>query len=225
MTDGDGHDHGQAGGDGEHASERVPDSERGHDHPAGGGGDDERRPVEDGQQAGDDAHHAGDAAVVRAAVVTVSSTRSLDDDPSGDLIADALTDAGHAVVTRELIRDEFDGVQGTVARLVNRRDVDVIVTTGGTGVTDDDVTPEAVDPVLGKRLPGFGEEFRRRSVAEIGAMGIVSRALAGVADGTVVVCLPGSESAVRTGMDLLEPVVGHLVGLAEDGNEDVDASD
>jgi len=150
----------------------------------------------------------------------VSSTRSLDDDPSGDLIADAFEAAGNEVVTRELIRDEFDGIQGTVVHLSNRQDVDVVVTTGGTGVTTDDVTPEAIEPILDKQLPGFGEEFRRRSVDEIGPMGIVSRALAGVAEGVVVVCLPGSESAARTGMALLQSVVGHLVALAAEGEQE-----
>jgi molybdenum cofactor biosynthesis protein B len=217
MTDGErGRETTSAGGDGEHASEHVADSERGHDHPT------------DEHGHADDAHHADDAAGVGAAVVTVSSSRTLDDDPSGDAIAAALEADGHAVVTRELVRDEFDGVQASISQLARREDVDVVVSTGGTGVTPDDVTPEAVEPLFDKHLPGFGEEFRRRSVAEVGEMGLVSRATAGVTKGTVVVALPGSESAATTGVALLTSVLGHLVALAapEDGDADeVDATD
>jgi molybdenum cofactor biosynthesis protein B len=217
MTDGErGQEHTPAGGDGEHAAEHVADSERGHDHPT----DD----VPDAHEHADDAHHADDAAGVGAAVVTVSSTRTLNDDPSGDAIAAALEADGHVVETRELVRDEFDGVQASVSQLARRDDVDVVVTTGGTGVTPDDVTPEAVEPLFDKHLPGFGEEFRRRSVAEVGEMGLLSRATAGVTEGTVVVALPGSESAATTGVDLLTSVLGHLVALA--GSDDgVDAHD
>ena len=201
MTDGErGQEPTSTGGDGEHAGDHVADSERGHDHAA----DD------------DHDHHAEDAAGVGAAVVTVSSSRSLDDDPSGDVIATELERDGHTVATRELVRDDFDGVQGTVARLVERDDVDVVVTTGGTGVTPDDVTPEAVEPLFDKHLPGFGEEFRRRSVDEVGEMGMLSRATAGIVDDAVVVVLPGSESAATTGIALLASVLGHLVGLATD---------
>ncbi|WP_227133488.1 molybdenum cofactor synthesis domain-containing protein [Halorubellus salinus] len=211
MTDGErGQEPTSTGGDGEHAGDHVADSERGHDHAT----DDDRG--HDHATDGDHDHHADDAAGVGAAVVTVSSSRSLDDDPSGDVIATELERDGHEVATRELVRDDFDGVQGTVARLVTRDDVDVVVTTGGTGVTPDDVTPEAVEPLFDKHLPGFGEEFRRRSVAAVGEMGMLSRATAGVVDEAVVVVLPGSESAARTGITLLATVLGHLVGLASD---------
>ena len=211
MTDGErGQETTPAGGDGEHASEHVADSERGHDHQT----DDEHASDGHADEHADDEHHANDATGVGVAVVTVSSSRSLNDDPSGDAIAAALSADGHAVVTRELVRDEFDGVQAAVSQLARRGDVDVVVTTGGTGVTPDDVTPEAVEPLFDKHLPGFGEEFRRRSVAEVGEMGLLSRATAGVANGTVVVALPGSESAATTGVDLLTSVLGHLVALA-----------
>jgi len=210
MTDGE---RGQAttptGGDGEHAAEHVADSERGHDHPT-----DDDAHANDEHTHADDGHHANDAAGVGAAIVTVSSSRSLDDDASGDAIAAALSADGHTVVTRELVRDEFDSVQAAVSQLARRGDADVVVTTGGTGVTPDDVTPEAVEPLLDKHLPGFGEEFRRRSIAEVGEMGLLSRATAGVTNGTVVVALPGSESAATTGVDLLTSVLGHLVALA-----------
>ena len=160
-------------------------------------------------------HHDHDADDVAVAVVTVSSSRSLEEDSSGDLIVDAFESAGHEVVVRELVDDEFDGVQGTVDRLVRRSDTDAVVTTGGTGVTPDDVTPEAVRPLFEKTLPGFGELFRRLSYEEVGTRTVGSRATAGVANATPVFCLPGSRNAVRLGVEeIILPEVGHLAGLA-----------
>ncbi|MDZ5811887.1 MogA/MoaB family molybdenum cofactor biosynthesis protein [Halorubrum sp. AD140] len=160
-------------------------------------------------------HHHHDAETVAVAVVTVSSSRTLDEDPSGDHVAAAFEDAGHEVVVRELVHDEYDSVQGTVDRLARRRDTDVVVTTGGSGVTPDDVTPEAVRGIFAKTLPGFGELFRRLSYEEIGTRTIGSRATAGIVAATPVFCLPGSENAVRLGVDeIVLPEVGHLVGLA-----------
>ena len=160
-------------------------------------------------------HHDHDADTVAVAVVTVSSSRSLEEDASGDRIVDAFESAGHEVVVRELVDDEFDGVQGTVDRLVRRDDTDAVVTTGGTGVTPDDVTPEAVRPLFEKTLPGFGELFRRLSYEEVGTRTVGSRATAGIADATAVFCLPGSENAVRLGVeDVILPEIGHLAGLA-----------
>jgi molybdenum cofactor biosynthesis protein B len=167
---------------------------------------------------GDHEHHTHDLEHLRAAVVTVSSTRSPDDDPSGDAIVAAFEAEGHEISTRELVTDDLDGVQGRLHTLVNRDDVDVVVTTGGTGVTPDDVTVEAVRPLFEKELPGFGELFRRRSEAEIGTRTIGSRAVAGIVSATPVFCLPGSENAVRLGVDeIILPEVGHLVGLAGRG--------
>ncbi|MFC6989394.1 molybdenum cofactor biosynthesis protein B [Haloplanus sp. GCM10025708] len=164
---------------------------------------------------GDHDHHAHDVSTLGVAVVTVSTSRSLDDDPSGDAIVEAATGAGHEVATRELIDDDYDGVQQTVDALSRRGDVDVVVTTGGTGVTPDDVTVEAVTPLFGKELPGFGELFRRLSYDDIGTKVIGTRAVAGVVDGTPVFCLPGSESAARLGVEeLILPEAGHLAGLA-----------
>ena len=166
-------------------------------------------------------HHRHDAESVAAAVVTVSSSRSTDEDPAGDYVAGAFEEAGHEVVVRELIPDDYDSVQGTVDRLTRRKDTDVVVTTGGTGVTPDDVTPEAVRGLFAKRLPGFGELFRRRSVEEVGTRTVGSRATAGVVSATPVFCLPGSENAVRLGVDeIILPEVGHLVGLAGRGLDD-----
>lgn len=158
-------------------------------------------------------HHAHDVETFGAAVVTISSTRTLENDPSGDEIVNALEHAGHTVVTRELIDDEYDSIQTAIDALIGRRDVDVVVTTGGTGVTPDDVTVEAVRPLCDKVLPGFGELFRRRSEAEVGTRVIATRAIAGIADGVLVVCLPGSVNAVSLGIEIIEAEAGHLVGL------------
>lgn len=185
-THDDGHDH-----SGEHTHDAEHTHDDGHDH------------------------HHGDLETVGAGVVTVSSTRNLDDDPSGDAIQSAFEDAGHEVVTRELVGDEYDRVQSIVDRLVSREDVDVVVTTGGTGVTPDDVTVEAVRPLLEKDLPGFGELFRRLSSDDIGTRVVGTRATAGVSDGVPVFCLPGSENAARLGTeDVILPEAPHLAGLA-----------
>ncbi|MFB6172027.1 MAG: molybdenum cofactor biosynthesis protein B [Haloarculaceae archaeon] len=169
----------------------------------------------------DHGHHQHDVETAGVAVVTVSSTRSSEDDPAGDAIRTAVEAAGHAVVVREVVRDDFDGVQGAVDRLVARDDTDAVVTTGGTGVTPDDVTVEAVEPLFEKRLPGFGELFRARSREEIGTRVIATRATAGIADRTPVFCLPGSENAARLGAeDLVVPEMGHLAGLARRGGDE-----
>ncbi|RBI63679.1 molybdenum cofactor biosynthesis protein B [halophilic archaeon] len=160
-------------------------------------------------------HHAHDVEEVGVAVLTVSSSRSMDDDPAGDAIVETLEDEGHEVVTRELVPDEYDRVQRTVDNFIGRDDANVVVTTGGTGVTPDDVTVEAVEPLLNKRLPGFGELFRRLSYEEVGSKVVGTCAAAGVSNGTIVFCLPGSESAVRLGVEeIIVEEAGHLVGLA-----------
>jgi molybdenum cofactor biosynthesis protein B len=165
-------------------------------------------------------HHAHDLDGVRAAVVTISSSRSLDDDPSGDAIVAAFEADGHELVTRELIADDLDGIQARLDALVRREDVDVVVTTGGTGVTPDDVTVEAARPLFEKELPGFGELFRRRSEAEIGTRVVATRPVAGIADGVSLFCLPVSEAAARLrAREIIVPEVGHLAGLARHDEE------
>ncbi|PSP80226.1 molybdenum cofactor biosynthesis protein B [Halobacteriales archaeon QS_1_68_20] len=161
-------------------------------------------------------HHEHDLDELGAAVVTVSSSRTLADDPSGDHVVEALVDAGHDVVTRELIPDDYDDVQHTVDSLVRRSDVDVVVTTGGTGVTPDDRTPEAVRPLFEKELPGFGELFRRYSYGEIGTRVVGTRATAGIIDGVPVFCFPGSTDAVQLGVEeIVVEEAPHLAGLAQ----------
>jgi len=165
-------------------------------------------------------HHSHDIETVRAAVVTVSSTRTREDDAAGDAIADALRDDGDEVTTREIIRDGYDNVQSAVDALVGREDVDIVVTTGGTGVTPDDVTVDAVEPLFEKELPGFGELFRRLSFEDIGTKVVGSRATAGIAGGVPVFCLPGSEAAARLGTEeIITEQAGHLAGLTARGGE------
>ena len=195
-------------------------SEHGHDG-IGSAGDshnhrDHRDGADDERAEGDHDHHAHDVTDLGVGVITVSSSRSIEDDPAGDAIVDAFEDAGHQVTVRELIEDSFDGVQSTVNRLVDREDVDIVVTTGGTGVTPDDVTVEAVADLMHKTLPGFGELFRRLSYDEIGTRVVGTRTTAGIADHTPVFCLPGSESAARLGAEeILVPEAPHLAGLAK----------
>jgi molybdenum cofactor biosynthesis protein B len=165
-------------------------------------------------------HHAHDLDTVGVAILTVSSTRTLDEDPSGDAIASAVQEAGHEVITRELVGDTLDGVQSAVNHLVGRADVDVVISTGGTGVTPDDVTIEAIGPLFEKTLPGFGETFRLRSAEDIGTRVIATRATAGIANSVVVFALPGSENAVTLGVeDIILPEIEHLAGLAQRGRD------
>ncbi len=185
------HDHGS---DGTHGDERHGDHDDGHAH---------------------DHHHAHDVESLGAAIITVSSSRTLDDDPAGDAIAAAFEAGGHGVAVRDVVGDDFDSLQSTVDRLADRDDVDAVVTTGGTGVTPDDVTIEAVSALFGKELPGFGELFRRRSESEIGTRVVGTRATAGIVAGVPVFCLPGSENAARLGSEeLIVPEAPHLTGLA-----------
>jgi len=214
MNDED-HDHGGSDDEGhEHDGHNHGDHDS-HDHDDHDGHDYDGHDHDGHDDHDGHGHHAHDAETVSVAVLTVSSSRSLEDDASGDWLVDAFEDAGHEVAVRELVGDDFETVQATVDRLVRRGDTDAVITTGGTGVTPDDVTPEAVAPLFEKTLPGFGELFRRRSYEEVGTRTVGSRATAGIADGTVVCCLPGSENAVRLGAEaILLPELGHLTGLA-----------
>ncbi|MFB6131223.1 MAG: molybdenum cofactor biosynthesis protein B [Salinigranum sp.] len=214
----DDHDHahddgGHSHDDGGHSHDDGGHShdDDGHSHDDGGHGT-----HDDSDHHAHDGHHAHDLASVGAAVVTVSSSRTIEDDPAGDAIVAAFEEAGHEVVVRELVNDDYDGVQGAVDNLVGRDDVDCVVTTGGTGVTPDDVTVEAVEPLLDKALPGFGELFRRLSFDEIGTRIVATRASAGVADGVPIFCLPGSRNAATLGAsEIVVPEVSHLAGLAK----------
>jgi molybdopterin adenylyltransferase len=145
-------------------------------------------------------------------IVTISDTRTLETDTSGRLIASLLESGGHRVAGRTLLKDEPEDVRRAVTALADDVSVDVVITTGGTGVTARDSTFEAIDGLLHKRLPGFGELFRMLSYQEIGAAAMLSRATAGLTGRTVILVLPGSEAAVRLAMEkLVLPELGHLV--------------
>jgi len=160
-------------------------------------------------------HKAQAPRTVRCFIVTVSDTRTDETDASGRAIADLLTAAGHHVAGRTIVRDDPDLVRGTIERQLASPDVHAIITTGGTGITSRDSTYEAVSGMLQKRLDGFGELFRMLSYQQIGSAAIMSRACAGLAAGRIVVCLPGSEAAVRLAMEkLVIPELGHLVQQA-----------
>ncbi|WP_440979817.1 molybdenum cofactor biosynthesis protein B [Sphingomonas pseudosanguinis] len=134
---------------------------------------------------------------VRVAVLTVSDTRSLAEDRSGDTLVGLLTDAGHELADRTILRDDADQIVAQLNQWIDDASIDCILTTGGTGVTGRDVTPEAVERVATKMIPGFGELFRWLSFQTIGTSTIQSRACACVARGTYIFALPGSTGAVK----------------------------
>jgi molybdenum cofactor biosynthesis protein B len=138
---------------------------------------------------------------VNIAVLTVSDTRDLSTDTSGDILAARVQAAGHALVARAILRDDANFIEAHLRGWIADAGVDVVITTGGTGLTGRDVTPEAFDRVLEKRIEGFGELFRMLSFAKIGTSTIQSRALGGVANGTYLFALPGSNGAVKDGWD------------------------
>ncbi|MEG3180191.1 molybdenum cofactor biosynthesis protein B [Sphingomonas sp. LT1P40] len=138
---------------------------------------------------------------VRIAVLTVSDTRTLADDRSGDTLVDRLTAAGHILADRAIVTDDPDQIVGKLHAWVDDDEIDCIITTGGTGVTGRDVTPEALERVADKMIPGFGELFRWLSYAKIGTSTIQSRATACVTRGTYIFALPGSTGAVKDGWD------------------------
>ena len=138
---------------------------------------------------------------VHTAVVTVSDTRTLATDRSGDIIAGRLEEAGHSIAAREIVRDELEPLRALLRRLIADPAIEVVITTGGTGVTPRDITPEALAPLVSKPIPGFGELFRWLSYDEIGTSTIQSRAEAALCDETYVFLLPGSPGAVRTALD------------------------
>jgi len=138
---------------------------------------------------------------LNVAVLTVSDTRTRENDTSGDLLQELLAAAGHKVAARQLLKDDVEAVRAQVRSWIADKNVDAVITTGGTGLTQRDITPEALTPLITKPIPGFGELFRWLSYEEIGTATIESRAFAGVCEDTLLFCLPGSTGACRTGMD------------------------
>jgi molybdenum cofactor biosynthesis protein B len=156
------------------------------------------------------------------AVLTVSDTRTFENDTSGQYLVDALQEEGHTLADRALLKDDIYQIRAQVSAWIADAKVHVVLITGGTGFTDRDSTPEAMKPLFDKEVEGFGEMFRQISWGEIGTSTIQSRALAGLANHTLIACLPGSTGACRTGWTkLLQPqldarqgpcnFVGHLV--------------
>jgi molybdopterin adenylyltransferase len=157
-------------------------------------------------------HKTTSPAAVTCFVLTISDTRKEGTDTSGRAIAEALEASGHHVADRKIVRDEPVTIRQTIVSAMNDPGVQVIITTGGTGITSRDSTYEVVVSLLDKRLDGFGELFRVLSYQEIGASAMMSRACGGTAQGKIILSLPGSENAVRLAMTkLILPELGHLV--------------
>ncbi len=139
------------------------------------------------------------------AVLTISDSRTEADDKSGGVLRDKVAAAGHRVVAREIVADDVYQMRAVFSRWIADPGIRVIISTGGTGITGRDSTPEAIAPLFDKAIDGFGELFRQVSFQEIGASTVQSRALAGLANATLIFCLPGSSGACRTAWD-------HIVG-------------
>lgn len=161
---------------------------------------------------GHEEHKAAAPANIRCFVLTISDTRTEETDSGGRAILDLLTEHGHIVSGRRIVRDDPDQVRSLIRTLLDKPEVQAIITTGGTGISSRDSSYEAIDTLLEKRLTGFGELFRMLSYEEIGAAAMLSRASAGTCSRKVIMALPGSEPAVRLGMTkLILPELGHLV--------------
>src|SRR6059058_2102738 len=138
---------------------------------------------------------------LRIAVLTVSDTRSLADDKSGATLAERIAKAGHAVAARDIVTDDIKAISARVQAWIADPEIDVIITTGGTGFTGRDVTPEAVEPLFEKKMDGFSTIFHMVSLSKIGTSTVQTRATAGVANSTYIFCLPGSPGACRDAWD------------------------
>ena len=149
---------------------------------------------------------------VSCAVLTISDSRTEKDDESGKLIKQKLGENGHRVVFYSILKNEAEAIRDKIHELSGQEELQVIITSGGTGVSHRDVTVDTMEPILEKRLDGFGELFRFLTYQEIGTGSIMSRAIAGVAGSKVILCLPGSPGAVTLAMDkIILPEIGHLV--------------
>ncbi len=159
--------------------------------------------------------HKGKAhRTVRCAVITLSDTRTEETDTSGRRIKDLLAEQGQPVVSYRILKDEPEQITAVVRALLAQSEVDAIITNGGTGIAPRDTTFEAIQSLLEKEISGFGEMFRMLSYADIGAAAMLTRATAGVANGKVIISLPGSTGAVELGMTkLVLPELGHMMFL------------
>ncbi|CAN5150234.1 molybdenum cofactor biosynthesis protein B [soil metagenome] len=143
----------------------------------------------------------GPLTVVRIGVLTISDTRDEDSDTSGKILADRIAEAGHLCSVHEIVPDDVEAIRARVRAWISAGSVDAVITTGGTGLTGRDVTPEALEPLFDKRIDGFSVIFHQVSYQTIGLSTLQSRATAGIIDGVFVFCLPGSNGAVRDGWD------------------------
>lgn len=156
-------------------------------------------------------HQAAGPKSVIVAIVTISDTRTLETDSSGQYLETALTEAGHKVVERVLIKDDSEEIKRTLEHLL-ASEAQVVITSGGTGITGRDNTVPIVEALLVKALPGFGELFRMISYQEVGAAAMLSRAVGGLAKGALLFALPGSANAVKTAWEkLLKDELSHVV--------------
>ena len=135
---------------------------------------------------------------LRIAVITISDSRSAEDDTSGDFLSESLVSDGHVLASRKIVKDDKYVLRAELSALIASDAVDVVLSTGSTGLTGRDVAPEAIEPLFDKAIDGFGELFRAASIEDIGAATIQSRAFAGVANGKIIFCMPGSPGACRT---------------------------
>ena len=138
---------------------------------------------------------------INIAVVTISDTRELKNDKSGDTLVDRITQFGHKVTVREIVKDDFDKIYDLFSKLIKNENIDVIISTGGTGLTGRDITPEAIDEIADKHIPGFGEVFRTISLKTVGTSSIQSRACAALSNGKYIFALPGSSGGVTDAWD------------------------
>ena len=149
---------------------------------------------------------------VNCAVLTISDSRTEEDDESGRLIKQKLSQNGHRLMSYSILKNEADSVKKKIYELLGQAELQVIITSGGTGASHRDITVETISPILEKKLDGFGELFRFLTYQEIATVSIMSRAIAGVVGGKVILCLPGSPGAANLAMDkIILPEIGHLV--------------
>ncbi|MFH1381767.1 MAG: MogA/MoaB family molybdenum cofactor biosynthesis protein [Chloroflexota bacterium] len=149
---------------------------------------------------------------LNCAVLTISDSRTEATDESGKYIREKLTENGHRVMAHALLKNDANSIKNEMATLLQQADLQIIITSGGTGVSHRDVTVETISPILEKKLDGFGELFRSLSYQEIGTASMMSRAIAGVAGGKVILCLPGSLGATKLAMEkIILPEIGHMV--------------
>ena len=198
-------------------SERDEESNANADPDADG-----TEPTESDSSAADD---PASEPTLGASVVTIASNRSLDSDAAGAAIEDALEEAGHDLATREHVAPDHDRVQSIVLRMIERDDVDIVITAGATSVEPDDVVIEAVEPLLDKELTAFRELFTSMAYEAVGTRVVAARTLAGVAEGKPVFCLPGNGGAAQLATEeIILPEARYLIDLArpDDADEDED---